>query len=128
MENSFNHRSGECIINRLLKRRIGISGINNFDTNLPTPSIAVSVIVLVIKVRAKYLPLLINPDQTGSIINRLSSSNLRRLINIIHFANKNKIPLAVFLNIEKAFEVVEWPYLSCFGLTCFLMNLISALC
>ena len=58
------------------------------------------------------LPLLVNPDQTGFIINRLSSNNLRRFFDIIHLANKNKIPsVAVSLNAEKAFDRVEWPYL-----------------
>lgn len=59
-----------------------------------------------------FLPRLVNPDQTGFIINRLSSNNLRRFFNIIHFAHKNKIPsIALSLDAEKAFDRLEWPYL-----------------
>ena len=35
------------------------------------------------------LPLLVNPDQTGFIINRLSSNNLRRFFDIIHPTTKH---------------------------------------
>jgi hypothetical protein len=58
------------------------------------------------------LPLLVNPDQTGFMINRLSSNNLRRFFDIIHLANKNQIPsVAVSLDAKKAFDRVKWPYL-----------------
>lgn len=58
------------------------------------------------------LPILINPDQTGFIQGRYSSSNVRRLLNIVHssFQNKQKT-LAISLDADKAYDRVEWPYL-----------------
>lgn len=54
------------------------------------------------------------PRSNRVYFNRLSTNNLRRLFNIIHFPNKNKIPsVAVSLNAEKAFDMVEWPDLFC---------------
>uniref|UniRef100_A0A3Q3BNZ9 Reverse transcriptase domain-containing protein n=1 Tax=Kryptolebias marmoratus TaxID=37003 RepID=A0A3Q3BNZ9_KRYMA len=80
----------------------------------------------------RFLPLLINPDQTGFILNRFSTDNLRRLLNIIHIANKKKIPsVAVSLDAEKAFDMVEWKYLFSvlkkFGFGDGFLNLIQSL-
>lgn len=51
-------------------------------------------------------------DQSGFIINRLSSNNIRHLLNIIHFAQKKNTPsIALSLDAEKAFDRLEWPYL-----------------
>ena len=77
---------------------------------------------------SKRLPLLVNPDQTGFIINRLSSNNLRRFFDRIHLANKNKIPN---VTAKKAFDKVESPYLfhvlEKFGLGTVFVNLIKSL-
>ncbi len=87
---------------------------------------------MIVKRLETCLPLLVNPDQTGFIINRLSTNNLRRLFNIIYLANKNKIPsIAVSLDAEKAFDMVEWPYLFCvlkkFGFGAGFIDLIKSL-
>lgn len=50
------------------------------------------------------LPSLINPDQTGFIQNRLSSLNIRRLLNVIQYTNQHGgRALTVSLDAEKAF-------------------------
>lgn len=60
----------------------------------------------------EVLPILVGPDQTGFVKNRYSVSNVRRLLNIIHFSNSTKKRvLAVSLDAEKAFDRVEWEYL-----------------
>lgn len=57
----------------------------------------------------RYVPLLINPDQTGFILNGISTNNFRYLFNIVHIVNKKKVPSVPFsLGAEKAFDMVEW--------------------
>ena len=57
-----------------------------------------------------YLPALIKPDQTGFIKNRLSCSNVQRLLNVIQYANfSQERILCVTLDAAKAFDRVEIP-------------------
>lgn len=50
--------------------------------------------------------------ETGFIKGRYSHSNIRRLLNVIQFSqNAKKEVLAVSLDVEKAFDQVEWEYL-----------------
>lgn len=61
----------------------------------------------------QVLPDLISTDQTGFILGRNSCNNMRRLLNIIQCsANLKDKAVVVSLNAEKAFDRVEWPYLS----------------
>ena len=61
----------------------------------------------------KLLPTLINSDQTGFVYGSYSTCNVRRLLNIIQFTSQCKQKaLAISLDAEKAFNTVEWGYLS----------------
>ncbi len=66
----------------------------------------------------KVITQIILPDQTGFIINRHSSSNLRRLLNIVYSSSSHLPEMAISLDAEKAFDRVEWQYLF-FTLTTF---------
>lgn len=60
----------------------------------------------------KVVPSLVHPDQVGFIRNRHSSDNLRRLIDIMWAVRDDAAPtVALLLDIEKAFDRVEWEYL-----------------
>ncbi len=51
---------------------------------------------------------LVNPDQTGFISGRHSSSNTRRLLNILYSPSTDSPELVLSLDTEKAFDRVEW--------------------
>ena len=57
------------------------------------------------------LPALISTDQTGFMAGRNSSSNTRRLLNIIGSPNPVLPEVVISLDAEKAFDRVEWEYL-----------------
>ena len=59
----------------------------------------------------KLLPHIISTDQTGFILNRHSSSNLRRLLNIVYSPSAPVPEMVISLDAEKAFNLVEWDYL-----------------
>lgn len=72
------------------------------------------------KIYAKILACRLNPlmtslihcDQTGFITNRSSTSNLRRLFDILYTDRKRHDDLAILtLDAEKAFDQIEWGYL-----------------
>lgn len=57
------------------------------------------------------LPSIISKDQTGVIKNRQSFYNIRRLFNILYSAQEDRPECIVSIDLEKAFDRVEWPYL-----------------
>lgn len=58
------------------------------------------------------LPSIISEDQTGFIRAHQLSSNVRRLLNIISSpSNEIKPEIVLSLEVEKAFDRVEWGYL-----------------
>ena len=59
----------------------------------------------------RVLPDLVDNDQTGFIPGRLSTSNTRRLFNIIYSPASDSPELVSSLDAEKAFDRVEWRYL-----------------
>ncbi len=54
---------------------------------------------------------IISPDQTGFIRDRYSFSNIRRLFNIVYSSHSNNPEVVLSLDVEKAFDRVEWNYL-----------------
>lgn len=55
---------------------------------------------------------LVHFDQEGFVKGRHSSSNMRRLLQVIYKATSLQYPaLLLSLDTEKAFDRVEWPYL-----------------
>ncbi|KAL9982000.1 hypothetical protein ACROYT_G010777 [Oculina patagonica] len=60
----------------------------------------------------KYLPNVINNDQTGFIKGRFIGENIRLIDSIIRYAKEKNMPgLLLFLDFEKAFDTVEWPFI-----------------
>lgn len=58
------------------------------------------------------LPSVIDSDQTGFMPKRTTDVNLRRLFTNIHAQHNNSGTRAIaLLDIEKAFDTVEWPFL-----------------
>lgn len=62
---------------------------------------------------ASLLPTLINQDQVGFVLGLQANDATRRLINVLHSAEKSKRPsLLLMLDAEKAFDRVHWGYLN----------------
>lgn len=59
----------------------------------------------------KSLPKLIHSDQTGFIVGRQLSSNLRRVFNIIYQPNNIEPEIILSLDAQKAFDRIEYNYL-----------------
>ncbi|KAM4632474.1 uncharacterized protein O3C94_018992 [Discoglossus pictus] len=61
---------------------------------------------------SRFLPEIIHKDQTGFIPYRQAEDNVRRTLNIQYLVHKTNSPMCLLaLDIEKAFNTVEWPYL-----------------
>lgn len=67
------------------------------------------------KILAKRLslvsPLLVAPEQAGFVQNRNLTYNLRTVFDVIQHTNPETKAVAIFLDIEKALESVEWPFM-----------------
>ena len=56
------------------------------------------------------LPKLVHSDQTGFVKGRYIGQNVRLLNDLMEFTKSNKLPgIFLFINIEKAFDTLEWP-------------------
>ena len=59
----------------------------------------------------KFLPALINNDQTGFQKNRFIGENIRLIDSVINYTREKKIPgLLLFVDFEKAFDSLEWSF------------------
>jgi exonuclease III len=60
----------------------------------------------------KILPTIINPDQTGFVLNRQIGENIRIVYDVMNYCNSNNIEgVMAFLDFEKAFDSISWEYL-----------------
>ena len=60
----------------------------------------------------KFLPNIINSDQTGFLKNRFIGENIRLIDGIINHMNTEQIPgLLLFVDFEKALDNIEWPFI-----------------
>lgn len=59
----------------------------------------------------KALSKLIHPDQTGFVVGRQISSNLRRIFNVIYQRNNAEPEVLISLDAQKAFDRVEYNFL-----------------
>uniref|UniRef100_A0A8C6M2I9 Reverse transcriptase domain-containing protein n=1 Tax=Nothobranchius furzeri TaxID=105023 RepID=A0A8C6M2I9_NOTFU len=80
----------------------------------------------------KVTPFIILPDQTGFINSRQSSTNSRRLLNLIDFSYSTNIETSILsLDAEKAFDRVNWKFLFAtlhkFGFGNFFINMLQTL-
>ena len=58
------------------------------------------------------LPKLINNDQTGFMKGRFIGENIRLVDGIIQYAARHNVPgLLLFIDFEKAFDSLEWPFI-----------------
>ena len=58
------------------------------------------------------LPKLINNDQTGLMKGRFIGENIRLIDGIIQYATQHNVPgLLLFIDFEKAFDSLEWPFI-----------------
>ena len=61
-----------------------------------------------------FLQKLISHDQTGFIKNRFVGENIRLIDGVIKYtAVKNTLELLFFLDFEKAFGTLQWPFIHC---------------
>ena len=59
-----------------------------------------------------HLSKLINNDQSGFIKGRFIGENIRLIDSVINYAATKNIPgLLLFLDFEKAFDTLEWPFI-----------------
>ena len=62
--------------------------------------------------RKQVLPKFIDNDQTGFLKGRFIGENIRLVDSVINFTAAKNIPgPLVFLDFEKAFDTVEWPFI-----------------
>ncbi len=60
----------------------------------------------------KVLPNLISPDQSGFLKGRFIGENIRNVEDLIeYYKNTNNKAMLLFLDFEKAFDSIEWPFL-----------------
>nr|XP_054599245.1 olfactory receptor 4D9-like [Nothobranchius furzeri] len=110
------------------------------DPAFPTSYRPISLINVYLKIICKALakrlekvtPFIIHPDQTGFIKGRQSSTNSRRLLNLIDFSYSRNIETSILsLDAEKAFDRVNWKFLFAtlhkFGFGNFFINWLQTL-
>ena len=60
----------------------------------------------------KFLPKMLNSDQTGFMEGRFIGDNIRLIDGIINYTAEGNLPgLLLFLDFEKAFDTVRWNFI-----------------
>ena len=60
----------------------------------------------------KFLPKIINPDQTGYVKQRYIGENVRLILDLMSYTEEKKLPgAALFIDFRKAFDSIEWSFL-----------------
>ena len=60
----------------------------------------------------KVISTLINPDQMGSIKGRYIGENVRKIFDLMRFAENEECDAFIAqIDFEKAFNSIEWPFL-----------------
>lgn len=66
---------------------------------------------LLVRRRKNIIPTIIQHDQMGFVKGRQTSDATRRIINVIHHAERTRTPsLLLSIDTEKAFDRVHWTY------------------
>ena len=66
---------------------------------------------IAIRLKSKLTDI-IHPDQTGFLKDRYIGENIRTIFDIINQAEEKNLPnLVFFIEFEKAFDKVEWPFI-----------------
>ena len=61
----------------------------------------------------KVLPKIINPDQTGYVKGRYIGENVCLISDIMSYTSEKNMPgVALFIDFRKAFDTIEWDFLS----------------
>ena len=59
------------------------------------------------------LPLLINEDQSGFILNRYIGDNIRVIYDLINYLNSKNLPgMPLCLDIKKTFDSLDWQFMT----------------
>ena len=59
------------------------------------------------------LPLLINEDHSGFILNRYIGDNIRLIYDLINYLNSKNLPgMLLCLDFEKAFDSLDWKFIT----------------
>ena len=61
----------------------------------------------------KVLPKIINSDQTGYVKYRYIGENIRLILDIMTYTEEKNLPgIALFIDVRKAFDSIEWNFLT----------------
>ena len=76
----------------------------NCDYKIATKAIATRI--------KMFLPKLVSDDQTGFIRDRFIGENIRFIDRVIKYTKAKNMPgLLLFLDFEKAFDTLQWPFI-----------------
>ena len=110
-ELSISQRQG--IIRLIPKKKKNLSLLKNWrPISLLNVDYKIATKALALRLK-KVLPSIVSDVQTGHIEGRFIGENIRMISDIVHFtAEQNQEGIALFIDFEKAFDSLEWAFLS----------------